>query len=79
PAGESAPSPVGAGPAAEIAAFVGTAFGVFADDDSLTAFGSNQLDPRCRRVSAVAGRAQGRRAAKAVAAFLETSPDDRNQ
>jgi NTE family protein len=72
PAGESAPSPFGAGPAAEIAAFVGTAFGVFADDDSLTAFGSNQLDPRCRRASAVAGRAQGRRAAKAVAAFLET-------
>lgn len=71
PAGESAPAPFGAGPAAEIAAFGGTAFGVFADDDSLTAFGLNPLDPRCRIASAVAGRAQGRGAAKSVAAFLD--------
>ena len=70
PAGVSAPSPFGAGPAAEIAAFSGTALGVFADDESLAAFGSNPLDPRCRIASAEAGRAQGRRETAGVAAFL---------
>ena len=70
PAGVSAPSPFGAGPAAEIAAFSGTALGVFADDESLAAFGPNPLDPRCRIASAEAGRAQGRREAAGVAAFL---------
>lgn len=70
PAGVSAPSPFGAGPAAEIAAFGGSALGVFADDESLAAFGSNVLDPRRRTASALAGRAQGRREAAAVAAFL---------
>lgn len=70
PAGDSAPSPLGAGPVAEIAAFGGTALGVFADPASLAAFGPNPLDPRCRIASAQAGRAQGRREAAGVAAFL---------
>jgi NTE family protein len=70
PAGGSAPSSLGAGPAAEVGAFRGLALGVFADDESLAAFGSNSLDPRCRVGSAEAGRAQGRREAAAVAAFL---------
>lgn len=70
PAAADAPSPFGAGPAAEIAAFDGSAFGVFADTDSLKAFGPNLLDPRCRVSSAVAGREQGRREAHAVARFL---------
>jgi NTE family protein len=68
-----APSPFGGGPAAEIAAFAGAKFSVltvFADDDSLAAFGPNPLDPRCRITSAVAGREQGRREARAVARFL---------
>ncbi len=72
PSGVSAPSAFGAGPAAEIAAFRGVALSVYADDESLAAFGSNPLDPRCRIASAVAGRAQGRRAAAAVAAFLRS-------
>ncbi|CAM4415183.1 Patatin-like phospholipase [Mycobacterium basiliense] len=70
PADPQAPSPFGPGPAAEIAAFAGTAFAVFADEDSLAAFGPNPLDPGCRSGSAAAGRAQGRREAAAVAAFL---------
>jgi NTE family protein len=73
PAGPAAPSPFGRGPAAEIEAFVGTglsAFTVFADDNSLAAFGPNPLDPSCRIASAVAGREQGRREARAVARFL---------
>ena len=70
PAGVSAPSSFGAGPAAEVKAFRGKALGVFADDESLAAFGSNPLDPRCRVGSAEAGRAQGRREAAALAAFL---------
>jgi NTE family protein len=70
PAGADAPSPFGAGPAAEIAAFAGTTFAVFADDNSLAAFGPNPLDPRCRGTSAAAGREQGRREADAVARFL---------
>lgn len=74
PGGVSAPSPFGPGPAVEIAAFRGTALGVFADDESLAAFGSNPLDPRCRIASARAGRAQGRREAAGVAAFLDIPP-----
>ena len=70
PAGADTPSPFGGGPAAEIAAFAGTAFSVFADDNSLAAFGPNPLDPRCRITSALAGREQGRREAEAVARFL---------
>ena len=70
PAGIDTPSPFGGGPAADLAAFAGTAFAVFADDNSLAAFGPNPLDPRCRSTSAVAGREQGRREAEAVARFL---------
>lgn len=70
PAGADAPSPFGAGPAAEIASFAGATFAVFADADSLAAFGPNPLDPACRIASAHAGRRQGRREAAAVARFL---------
>jgi len=70
PSGVDAPSPFDAGPAAEIEAFGGAAFAVFADDASLAAFGPNPLDPRCRAGSAHAGREQGRREAAAVARFL---------
>jgi NTE family protein len=73
-AGVSAPSPFGAGPVAEIAAFRGTALGIFADHKSLAAFGLNPLDPRCRIGSAEAGRVQGRREAAGVAAFLGVGP-----
>jgi NTE family protein len=71
PAGESAPSPFSAGAAAEVAAFAGETFGVFADDDSIVAFGPNPLDPACRIASAQAGRAQGRRVAAGLAEFLD--------
>jgi NTE family protein len=70
PSGVDVPSPFGAGPAAEIEAFAGTSFAVFADDDSLAAFGPNPLDPRCRVGSARAGREQGRREAASAARFL---------
>ena len=70
PAGADAPSPFGAAPAAEIAAFAGATSTVFADDHSLAAFGPNPLDPRCRIPSALAGREQGRREADAVVRFL---------
>ncbi len=70
PSGADAPSPFGAGPAAEVSSFPGAALAVFADDDSLAAFGPNPLDPRCRVASARAGRGQGRREAGAVARFL---------
>jgi NTE family protein len=70
PAGESTPSAFGAGSALEINGFRGAARGVFADEESLAAFGPNPLDPNCRPASARAGRAQGRREAAAVAAFL---------
>ena len=73
PAGESAPSAFGAGPAVEINGFHGAALGVFADDESLAAFGPNPLDPNCRPACARAGRAQGRREAAVVAAFLGVS------
>ncbi|RAU98068.1 patatin-like phospholipase family protein [Mycolicibacter senuensis] len=70
PAGESAPSPFSAGAAAEVAAFDGRAYAVFADGTALRAFGSNPLDPACRVPSARAGREQGRRHAAAIAEFL---------
>ncbi|HEY9304392.1 MAG TPA: patatin-like phospholipase family protein [Mycobacterium sp.] len=70
PSGVSTPAPFGPGPLAEIEAFGGKALGVFADSESLAAFGPNALDPRCRVASAEAGRAQGRREAAGVAAFL---------
>jgi len=72
-AASSSIAPFGDGPAAEMAAFAGTmfpVFAVFADDNSLAAFGPNPLDPRCRIASALAGREQGRREAAAVARFL---------
>ena len=56
-----APSPFGPGPAVEVAAFPGAPLGVFADDESLAAFGPNPLDPACRIPSA--GRAGNRAAA----------------
>ena len=70
PSGRSTPSPFGGGAAEEIEAFGGTAFGVFADDESIAAFGPNPLDPACRKPSALAGREQGRRIADAVTEFL---------
>ncbi|MGZ4526212.1 MAG: patatin-like phospholipase family protein [Mycobacterium sp.] len=70
PSGADAPSPFDAGPAAEISSFTGATFAVFADADSLAAFGPNPLDPGCRVASALAGREQGRREAGAVARFL---------
>ncbi|MGK2866902.1 MAG: patatin-like phospholipase family protein [Mycobacterium sp.] len=70
PAGVDAPSPFGDGAAAEIGAFPGNAFAVFADDAALAAFGPNPLDPHCRKPSAIAGREQGRRVAASVGAFL---------
>lgn len=74
PAGALAPSPFGPGPVDEIAAFRGPALGIFADQQSLAAFGPNALDPRCRIASARAGRAQGRLEAAGVAAFLGLGP-----
>jgi NTE family protein len=70
PAAESAPSAFSAGAATEVHQFGGAALGVFADDESLAAFGPNPLDPNCRPASARAGRAQGRRVAATVAGFL---------
>jgi NTE family protein len=72
PSGRSVPSPFGGGAAEEVEAFGGSTFGVFADDESLTAFGRNPLDPACREPSALAGRDQGRRLAGAIADFLGT-------
>ena len=69
PSGRSTPSPFGDGAGEEVDGFAGS-FGVFADDESLAAFGPNPLDPACRTPSALAGRAQGRRVAAAVAYFL---------
>ena len=70
PSGRSTPSPFGGGAAEEVEAFGGSAFGVFADDESIAAFGPNPLDPSCRKPSALAGREQGRRIAAAVTDFL---------
>jgi NTE family protein len=70
PSAIDAPSPFGAGPAAEISAFAGPTLAIFADDNALAAFGPNALDPGCRIPSALAGRDQGRREAEAVARFL---------
>ena len=70
PSGKGAPSPFGPDPAVEVDAFSGRSLGVFADDDSLAAFGPNPLDPECREPSARAGRAQGRRVAAEITEFL---------
>lgn len=71
PSGKSAPSPFGRAAAAEVAAFPGRCFAVFADSAAVAAFGTNPLNPACRVPSAWAGREQGRRQAGAVAAFLD--------
>ncbi|AEV74019.1 putative esterase of the alpha-beta hydrolase superfamily [Mycolicibacterium rhodesiae NBB3] len=70
PQGRSSPSPFGAGAVEEVDSFSGSAFGVFADDESLAAFGRNPLDPACRAPSALAGRVQGKRIAGEIADFL---------
>lgn len=70
PSGLDAPSPWGTPAAEEIAAFPGKTLAVFADSESLEAFGPNSLDPSCRVPSAQAGRNQGRREAHRVAEFL---------
>ena len=70
PQGRSSPSPFGTGAVEEVDTFSGSAYGVFADDESLAAFGANPLDPACREPSALAGREQGRRVAADVGAFL---------
>ena len=70
PSSETAPSPFGAPAAAEVAAFGGEVFAVFADDAAIAAFGPNPLDPACRNPSAIAGREQGRRNAERLAQFL---------
>jgi NTE family protein len=71
PSGRSTPSPFGGGAADEVDAFGGSAFGVFADDESIAAFGANPLDPACRKPSALAGREQGRRIAATITDFLD--------
>lgn len=70
PSGENSPSPFGGGAAEEIRAFPVPTLALFADEEALSAFGANPLDPQCRKPSAVAGRAQGRRCAAAVAEFI---------
>ncbi|WP_371286971.1 patatin-like phospholipase family protein [Mycobacterium sp. PS03-16] len=70
PSGRSSPSPFGSGAVAEVDSFPVPTAGVFADDESLAAFGANPLDPACRIPSARAGRVQGRRVAAEIAAFL---------
>ncbi|TPG36110.1 patatin-like phospholipase family protein [Mycolicibacterium hodleri] len=70
PSSETVPSPFGDGVVAEIAAFPGETLAVYADAESITAFGLNPLDPACRIPSANAGRAQGRRDATRIARFL---------
>jgi NTE family protein len=70
PSGRGAPSPFGPDPAVEVDTFAGRSLGVFADADSLKAFGPNPLDPACREPSARAGRDQGRRVAAEVEEFL---------
>jgi NTE family protein len=71
PQGRSTPSPFGGGAVDEVDDLGGSGFGVFADDESLDAFGANPLDPACREPSALAGRAQGRRVAAEVTEFLD--------
>lgn len=70
PTGENAPSPFGGGAADEVKAVTAPTLALFADEESLAAFGPNPLDPQCREPSALAGRAQGRRCAAAVTEFV---------
>ncbi|MGE2731461.1 patatin-like phospholipase family protein [Mycolicibacterium vaccae] len=70
PSSATSPSPWGTGTVDEMQAFPGATLAIFADDESLRAYGANPLDPACRAPSAQAGRAQGRREAQRVAEFL---------
>lgn len=70
PSAANSPSPWGTGAAAEIDHFPGATLAVFADEQSIAAYGPNPLDPACREPAAHAGRAQGRREARRVAEFL---------
>ncbi|WP_422745258.1 patatin-like phospholipase family protein [Mycobacterium sp. WMMD1722] len=70
PSGRTSESPFGSGAAAEVDGFPAPTLGIFADDESLAAYGPNPLDPTCRVPSAAAGRAQGRRVADRIADFL---------
>jgi NTE family protein len=70
PSGVESPSPWGTAAAEEIDAFSGATLAVFADSESVAAYGPNPLDPACRVPSAEAGRVQGRREAPRVARFL---------
>lgn len=70
PSSRNSPSPFGSGAVAEVDGFAAPTLGIFADDESLAAYGPNPLDPACRVPSATAGRAQGRRMAAEVARFL---------
>jgi NTE family protein len=70
PSGRDTPSPFSAGAGEEVDAFSRATLGVFADDQSIAAFGRNPLDPACRLPSALAGREQGRRMAATVSEFL---------
>jgi NTE family protein len=54
----------------ELADHPGRTTAFFADDASVKAFGRNPLHPSCRPPSAQAGRAQGRRQARKLAAFV---------
>jgi NTE family protein len=70
PSGRDTPSPWGKATAEEIESFAGAALAIFADIESLAAYGPNPLDPACRVPCARAGRRQGRHEAQRVADFL---------
>ena len=70
PAAEDAPSLLGAGASAEVAAFCGRALAVYADDAARAAFGADPLNPACRVPSATTGRDPGRAVAAVVTEFL---------
>lgn len=70
PALADSPSPFGPGPGADVRSFAGSACAIYADAESIAAFGADPLDPACRIPSSQAGRVQGRRVAAEVAAFL---------
>jgi NTE family protein len=74
PTAEPGASPFGPTLADEAAGHPGRVLGIFADDESLAAFGRNPLDPSCRGPSARAGRRQGRYQASSVAEFLASGP-----
>ncbi|BBX20579.1 phospholipase [Mycolicibacterium duvalii] len=67
PSSSQTPSPWGTGTVDEINAFPGATLAIYADAESLQAFGPNPLDPACRAPSAQAGRPAG---SARVAEFL---------